>query len=179
MPDRRCRLTPTSVLCWVVGALAACSPAVDWREMQPDGSHLRIAMPCRPASHQRNVALAGAPVSMTLLACQAGGSTYGVAFADLGDPVRVGPALVAWAEAARANVAGQDMVLTPAQVRGMTPQQAARQWSMGGRLPDGRAVVSVGVVFAHGTTVYQATVVGERPADDAVRNFLDALAVQP
>ncbi|HSW07775.1 hypothetical protein [Aquabacterium sp.] len=162
-----------------LATLLACSPAIDWREMQPEGAHLRMAMPCRPASHQRSVALAGAPVAMTLLACQIEGGTFAVAFAELDDPARVGPALVALIEAARSNVRGQAVTLSPAQVRGMTPQPAAQQWRMNGTLPDGRAVVSQGVVFAHGMRVYQATVVGERPGDDAVRNFLDALAVQP
>ena len=159
--------------------LPACSPAIDWREMRPEGAHLRLAMPCRPASHQRSVPLAGAPVQMTLLACQLDSGTFALGFADMGDPTRVAPALLALVESARVNVQGQSMTLNPAQVPGMTPQPAAQQWRVSGNLPDGRAVVSHGVVFAHGTRVYQATVVGAQPGEDLVRNFLDALAVQP
>lgn len=147
--------------------------------MRPEGAHLRMAMPCRPASHQRNVAIAGPAVEMTLIACHVEDATFAVSFAEMTDPVRVGPALQALIDAARANVQGQAMALSPAQVRGMTPQPLAQHWQVSGKLPDGRAVVSQGVVFAHGTRVYQATIVGERPGDEAVKTFFDALMVQP
>jgi hypothetical protein len=157
----------------------ACSSSIDWREMQPAGAHLRLAMPCRPASHQRSVPLAGASVEMTLWACQLDAGMFAVSFAEMGDPARVGPALVALVDSARANVQGQSISLSPAQVRGMTPQPQAQRWRVSGKLPDGRPVLSQGVVFAHGTRVYQATIVGENIGEEAVRTFFDALVVQP
>ena len=158
--------------------LAACGPALDWREMQPPGAHLRLAMPCRPASHQREVPLAGVTVAMTLFACQVEGGTYALSHADLGDPGRVGPALEALLAAAERNVQGHDRELEPAVVPGMTPQALARRWRLAGRLPDGRTVMSQGVVFAHGTRVYQATIVGERIEAEAARHFFEALAIR-
>lgn len=163
----------------LVALCEACSPAIDWREMQPAGAHLRMALPCRPASHQRSVPLAGESVEMTLLACQVEAGTFAVGYAEMRDPARVGVALRALIDAARTNVQGQSLVLSPAQVPGMTPQPEAQRWQVGGKLPDGRPVTSQGVVFAHGTRVYQATIVAERPGEEAVRTFLDALAIQP
>jgi hypothetical protein len=156
-----------------------CSSSIDWREMQPAGAHLRMAMPCRPISQQRNVPLAGASVEMTLFACHVDAGTFAVSFAEMGDPTRVGPALKSLVDSARANVQGQSISLSPAQVRGMTPQPQAQQWRVSGRMPDGRPVSSQGVVFAHGTRVYQATIVGENIGEEPVRTFLDALVVQP
>lgn len=159
--------------------LGGCSPSVDWRQMQPAGARLRIAMPCRPASHQRSVPLGGASVEMTLIACRVEASTYAVSFANVGEPSHVGPALQALLESARANVQGDSMSLLPAQIGGMTPYPQAQQWRVSGKLPDGRPVISQGVVFAYGTQVYQAIIVGENTSEEAIRTFFDALAVQP
>lgn len=161
---------------WAVGG---CGDAPDWRLMQPEGVHLRVAMPCRPAAHERSVMLAGAPVALRLFACQAQGMTFGLSSAELGDPARVGPALDGLFDAARRNVRGQAAPALPVAVPGMTPHPAARGWRLDGQLPDGRAVQSQGVVFAYGTRVYQATIVGERLPDEVVRHFIGSLAVQP
>jgi N-acetylneuraminic acid mutarotase len=71
------------------------------------------------------------------------------------------------------------MSLLPAQIGGMTPYPQAQQWRVSGKLPDGRPVISQGVVFAYGTQVYQAIIVGENTSEEAIRTFFDALAVQP
>lgn len=163
----------------LLATFAACSPSVDWREMQPAGAHLRIAMPCRPATQQRSVPLAGISVDMTLVACHTETSTFAVSFAAVDEPGRVGPALRALLDSARTNVQGQAMSLSPAMIPGMTPQPQAQRWRVNGRLPDGRAVISQGVVFSHGTWVYQATIVGENTGEESARVFFDALAVQP
>lgn len=160
-------------------AIVGCSPSIDWREMQPAGAHLRFAMPCRPATHQRSVPLAGISVDMTLVACHVETSTFAVSFAALDEPARVGPALRALVDSARANVQGQTMSLSPALIPGMTPQPQAQRWRVNGKLPDGRSVISQGVVFSHGTWVYQATIVGESTGEESARTFFDALAVQP
>ncbi|MBI5255537.1 MAG: hypothetical protein HY855_03490 [Burkholderiales bacterium] len=118
-------------------------------------------------------------MSLTLLACQADGAMFAVAYADVGDPSRVGGALTALSEAARRNLQARVESDLPAQVSGMTPQSAARRQTLVGQMPDGRAATSNTVVFAHGTRVFQATVMGERLPEATVRAFVGALAVQP
>jgi len=44
-----------------------------------------------------------------------------------------------------------------------------------GRLPDGKAMQMEVMLFAHGTRVFQASVLGERLSDDAVEVFLSSL----
>lgn len=119
-PAKRCG--PRGAWGFVLVALSACSPALDWRELRPDGAHVRASMPCRPASHQRELPLAGAPVTLSLWACQVDTGTFGLAMADMRDPARVGPALLALREAARQNVQGRVIELVPVQVPGMTPK---------------------------------------------------------
>jgi hypothetical protein len=157
--------------------LCACSPALDWRQLHPEGWGLSVALPCRPASHARQVPLAGAPVQLTLLACSVDGHTFAVASADLGDPARVGPALQALAAAALANVDGTLEGEQPAAVPGMTPHPGARRLQMSGRLPDGSAVREQVLVFALGMRVFQASVVGPQADDPRVRPFFDSIVV--
>ena len=85
-------------------ALPACSPALDWREVRPDGSAARVLFPCQPKSQTRQAALAGARMPMTLLSCEADGQTFALAHAELGDPARVSPALAEMAAALVANL---------------------------------------------------------------------------
>ena len=181
-PWRRSRARLIQVLLWpalVVLALAGCAPSLDWRQFQPEGWPLVVAMPCKPASQQRQVALAGQPVAMRMLACTADGHTFAVASADLGDPVRVGPGLLALGRSAQGNVRAQVLNEQPAAVPGMTPNPAARRWRLQGQLPDGHAVAEQVLVFAHGTRVFQASVIGAQADDTRAAPFFDAIQVRP
>lgn len=157
--------------------LTACSPALDWRQLRPDGWGLGVSLPCRPSKVARPVPLAGAPVELTLLACSVDGHTFAIASADMADPARVDPALQALGAAARANVQGQVESEQPAAVPGMTPYPGARRWRVSGRLPDGVAVREQVLVFAHGLRVFQATVVGPHADDGLVKPFFDSIEV--
>ncbi len=158
-------------------AAAGCSPSLDWRRMQPEGWGLAVALPCRPSTHARQVVLADAPVQLQLMACSAGEHTFAAASADVVDPARVGPALQALGAAARTNVQGEVESDQPAAVKGMTPHPLARRWRLAGRLPDGKAVREQVLVFAHGTRVFQLTVLGPRSDDALARPLLDEAEV--
>lgn len=161
------------------GALAACSVALDWRQVQPEGWSLVGALPCKPARQQRPVVLAGQTVTLTMLACTAEGHTFALASAELGDPAQVQPALLALGQAAIANLQGRVQAEVPAQVPGMTPNPAARRWRLLGQLPSGQAAAEQVQVFAHGTRVFQAAIVGADADEAHARPFFDALKVQP
>jgi len=167
-----------AALLWVVGAgLSACSPALDWRQLRPDGWGLTVSLPCRPADLARQVPLAGAPVELRLLACSADGHTFAIASADMADPARVGPALQALAATALANVQGRVDAVQPAAVPGMTPYPDARRWQVSGRLPEGGPVREQVLVFAHGLRVFQATVVGPQADGDMAQPFFESIEV--
>lgn len=160
-------------------ALTACSAALDWRQVRPEGWSLMATLPCKPASQQRQVALAGQQVALMMLACTADGHTFALASAELADPARVGPVLQALGQAAQANVQGRIAAEQAAAVPGMTPSPKARRWLLQGRLPDGQAVAEQVQVFAHGTRVFQAAVIGPVADDARAGPFFDALKVQP
>lgn len=163
----------------LIGVLpVACSPALDWREVRPDGSAAVALFPCHPKRQSRQAALAGAPTRMTLWSCEAEGLTFALAQAELGDPARVTPALAEMATALAANLQATEVLREPAAVPGMTPNAEARRLRFSGRLPDGTAAHEQAVLFAHGTRVFQAAVLGARP-DAAAQVFFDGLRVVP
>jgi hypothetical protein len=159
-------------------ALAACTPALNWRELRPEGSQARLMLPCKPASHERRVAIAGEMTLMSMFACSAGDTVYALSFADVKDPARVGAALDELGRAAQSNLQSPGGVASePANVSGMTPHAQAAQWRLSGRLPDGRAVQEQVVLFSHGTRVYQATMLGAALDAEARDTFFGALRV--
>jgi len=158
---------PTAALI-LAAAAAACSPALDWRESRPEGSGVTLLVPCRPFAQARDVTLAGRRVRLALHACTAAETTWAIAFADIGDPALVAPALDALRLAAAANVAAAEGRGLPLAVSGATPNAASQRLAFSGRLPDGREVQEQVAVFTRGTLVFQATVIGSGvPAEGA------------
>ena len=167
------------LLVLLVLLVSACSPALDWREVRPPGLGLGFAMPCRPDVAERRLQLIGTEVTWKMHACSAEGLTFALAWADVADPQRVGPALQALGAAAQANVHGRIEHQASAQVPGMTPNAQAQRWRLIGRLPDGSALQEEVWVFAHGTQVFQATAVGALLAPQQTKVFFEALRVAP
>jgi hypothetical protein len=164
------RLVPAGLL-----LLAGCSPTLDWREVRPEGSGAVALFPCKPDSRSREVNLAGAPVRLTLMACQAGDTTWALAHADVADPARVGPALAELRAAAVANLGAATTRESPSKIDGATPNAASLRLGFSGRAPDGRAMQEELALFAKGTRVFQATALGPKLAPDALEPFFTGL----
>ena len=161
--------------------LSGCAPALDWRQVRPDGAGLEALFPCKPDSHARQATLAGHSVRMTLHACTAGGHTYALGFADVVDPAQVPAALDALRAAATANLGGREVADAALSVPGMTPQPGARRIRVAGQLPDGQAMAQDAAIFARGTVVYQASRIGPPPTsrqqedEEAAATFFSSL----
>ena len=158
--------------------LLGCTPALDWREVRPEGTSVTLLFPCHPKSQSRRAMLGGVPVRMTLLACDADGLSFGLVHADLGDPARVAPGLDAMAAALAANLQAKQVRSEPLRVVGMTPGPSAHRIWLEGRLPDATPVREQAALVALGTHVYQASVLGPRP-DAAADVFIDSLRLAP
>lgn len=157
-------------------AVAGCSPALNWRDVRPEGSDLQALFPCKPSGPTRKVPLAGAEVAMTILACDAAGMTFALTVTDVGDATRVGPALDALAQLAAGNLQATEPAATSAlQVPGSTPHAESRRLRLAGHRPDGSAIEAHAVLFSRGTHVYQATVLGTRTPAEAVDTFFGSL----
>jgi hypothetical protein len=175
--------------CLIMGlALAACSPALDWRTVRPeDASGLQASFPCKPDAVERSVnlpGLPGGPVVMHLVSCKTGEVTWALNYFDAKDILKVSPALAANSQALRDNldaaarlggkVAASPVVATDlgsAGIAGMTPHPLARHWRLlGQRLGTEGAHAPLEVHawhFSNGLMVFQATVWRPVPPADA------------
>ena len=174
-PAPPCRAVAECCLAALAVALAsACSPTLDWRDTRVDGG-LTALFPCKPTELARDAALHGRRVRMTLLSCMAGGASYSLAHADVGAADAVAPALAEMRSALAANVgaAAGDGALS--SLPGLAPGPQALRLRLQGRLPDGTAVEEHAALFARGTHIWQAVVLGARPEGDAVETFFAAL----
>jgi hypothetical protein len=162
-------------LLWCASVLSACTPALDWRDVRPEGSSATLQFPCRPVVQRRQVGLAGPPVLLSLQACSAGDQTFALAMADMGDPARIGPALTELASSATANLGAGAAASAPLQVAGATPHPAAVRSRLAGSLPDGQPAQMQVAVFTQGTHVFQATVLGTRLDADAADTFFASI----
>jgi hypothetical protein len=160
-------------------AMGACAPSLDWRAVHPAGSGVTLWFPCRPDLRVRRVVLAGWPVRLALHACDAGGHTWALAWADMAEPSRVGPALADLRRTAAINVGGVPAPLQALPVPGATPNDYSGHLRVAGRLPDGRPVHMQLGLFAHGTSVMQASVVGPGAADEAAQMFFSSIRIDP
>lgn len=164
----------------VAAAMAACAPALNWREVQPDQAEgLRAMFPCKPDAHERQVPWPGLPqgVTMHVLSCQTDDSTWALSYLTLPDVALVGPsmqemtALMQRNLAAASQLASGQAVTTedqgPVNVPRMTPSSQAHAWRFGAQRPDGWGrPMSLDIRtwhFSHGMTVFQGSV--WRPVD--------------
>ncbi len=168
------RFAPAPAVAMAI-VLAACAPTLDWREVRPADAGVVALMPCRPSTFERQVRLAGREVALGLQACNAGGVTWALAWADMVDPALVSPALRELTASARANVGGAVARSQPFAPAGATPNPASLREAIAGKLPDGKAIEEQVAVFSVGTRVFQATVVAPRLDADHVDTFFGGL----
>ena len=144
--------------------LAACQPALNWREVRPAQSNAVALFPCKPEVEQRP--------GMGLAQCEAAGMRFALSWADAPDPSQSGPALKAMALALAAKVGQPLPLVQPLQVPGMTPLPEAAQYRMAGA--GGAARLAV---FSHGGRVYQALMTAPRDDSAAWDSFLGGMRV--
>jgi len=160
----------------------ACSPSLDWRELQPDAAGWRALMPCRPVQRTRRLAAdpsGGVAVDWRLNTCQAEGVTFAIGDTDVADPARVPPVLQALKARAFAQGRSPAAEPMPFQMPGLTPQPDAGRWRLKGVGPDGKVVQIELALFAHGTRIVQATLIGPALSAAAVQPFFEALRFTP
>ena len=114
---------------------------------------------------------------LQLLRCDADGLIWAFAQADVGDATRVAPALKALRDAALANMGAAKAQPLEMRVAGARQGDAVEALSFEGRLPGGDRVQVRLAVFASGTHVHQATVLGPSVPDAAAATFFDSLRV--
>ncbi len=157
--------------------MAGCSPALDWREVTPEGAGLKLMFPCKPERESRaQPGPSGRPMEVQTASCKAKGGQYSLTWVDLGDATQV-PAAV---QRMRDRMA---QLLTPGEaaplnLRGMTPVPATGQQRFTAR--PGEPVQQVRqAVFARGTHVYQLLQQASKPDEEAWDVFVSSVVLGP
>lgn len=175
---RTIRITPDGALCAaLLAAATACAPALNWREVRPEGSGLEAVFPCRPDRHERRVTLAGSNASMQMHVCEAAGLTFAVSLVDVDAPDRVARAMAELRALAVSNIGAADSTVAALQVPGMTPNPQAALLSARGRPVGAERLGLRAAFFSKGLRIFQATVVGSEPSDEATQPFFAGLRV--
>jgi hypothetical protein len=155
--------------------LSACAPALDWRRVAPEGLGVTAMFPCRPSSRTRDIELGGQRLVMTLYACTTEGLTFALSSVDVGDVRLVGDILAELSASALRNLGSERADVQAVAIPGMTPHERARRLRFSGKLPNGDAVIEHTAVFSRAARIYQATVVGAQPTQEAVQPFFDGI----
>lgn len=112
---------------------------------------------------------------MYLYVCDAGGVTFAVSYADVGDASAVEPALAALRRSSAANIESRDARDLAYAVPGMAPASGAGRALYNGRLPSGATTELSAAYFVEGTRVYQATMMAPSLDAEAVETFYRGL----
>ncbi len=158
-------------------ALVACSPAFNWREVRPENTRLSLLLPCKPDKAQKVVPLGGRPTTLSMLGCDAGGATFAVAVADLGDASRAAPVLALWQSLTLANMkaapgTAQSM---PLNIPGASPEPAVVRVLAQGQRIDGAAVSGQAAYFARGAQVFQVVMYAPKIESEVAETFFSSL----
>ena len=158
-------------------ALMACNPAFNWRDVRLENSRLSLLLPCRPDKAQKTVALGGQPTALSMTGCDAGGATFAVAVADLGDAAKAAPVLAQWQTLTLANMKAspQATQLVALKLPGATSQVPAVLVKAQGQRADGSAVTGQAAYFAQGSQVFQAVLYAGKISPDVSETFFSSL----
>ena len=157
--------------------LAACSPALNWREIRPDHTRLSLWLPCKPDKAEKVVPLGGQPTPLLMLGCEADGATFAVAVADLGDAARAAPVLAVWQRLTWENMKAlpASRQALPLTISGASAVPPVTRMAAQGRRADGSAVSGQAAYFAQGSQVFQVVMYAPQINPEAAETFFSSL----
>jgi hypothetical protein len=151
-------------------ALAACSPAYNWRDYTSPDAHYRVTFPAKPSSATRDIDLDGMRVSMTMTAAEVEGATFAVGAAEAPDAARARAAVDAMKLALLRNIGAPLAAAAPGSTSTDVDATGAGQ---------GGPVRLVGHFEARGTRFYQVIVIGRGKAvpPEQIEQFLTSFTL--
>lgn len=158
--------------------LLACSPAFNWRDVRPENTALSLLLPCKPDKAEKVVPLGGQPTTLAMLGCDAGGATFAVAVADLGDQTRVADVLRQWQSLTLANMKAGAPQVVPLKLPGAAGGPAPVLVRAQGRRADGTAVNGQAAYFSQGARVFQVVMYAGKPLPEPADTFFSSLKLE-
>lgn len=158
--------------------LAACSPALNWREAPLADTGLSALLPCKPDKGEREVPLGGRNVAMKMAGCEASGALFALACARLPDAAQAGDVLAQWQAASAANMSAAAPASSAFVPPGAMRLPQAVLVSARGKRRDGSAVDSRAAYFSAGPRVCQAVIYADRIDPAAAETFFSSLKIR-
>ena len=116
--------TASYLIAFSLCANVACTPAFNWRDVGFDHLPVAALLPCKPDRATRILPIAGAPRTMVMAGCEAGGATFTVAIVTVDNAsqiAQVEQALRAVNQASHSQYHSHGTLLVQASVYG-TPK---------------------------------------------------------
>jgi hypothetical protein len=155
-------------------ALAACSPALNWRQVPLE--RISAFLPCKPDRAQRTLRLGERDVTLSMAGCEAAGALFAVSHIPLADTTATAGLVQDWRAAMLANIRATAVVESPLTVPpGFT---AASRIAVQGQRPDGSPVQGQLVWLVSGSDVFHFAVYGERLTPELVDTFFSDTKIQ-
>ena len=157
--------------------LAACYPDLDWREIASASGGYAVLMPARPDHAEREVAIGGLALSMSMASVQREGVAFGVAHAEIpaGYDRRAGLIAAARAGLLR-NIEGHVVAARTISIDGAEGEEFRAEGTA-----SGHPMELAARIFIAGPRFYQVVFVGQKgkvPAAD-VELFLGSFRLRP
>lgn len=173
----RTRLSACSAgarLLWAacVLALAACSPALNWRSV-PLGE-TSVTLPCKPDRGQRPVQLGEYALNMEMVGCEADGALFAVSRVRVPDGVAPGVLQAQWQSASLQQMRAQAPPEWEAHVAG-SKSLPVRVWQAQGRQADGQAVQAKLAWVGIGGDLVHLAVYAPRLTPELTEAFFDGI----
>ena len=158
--------------------LQACSPALNWREVQLAGGELKALLPCRPDQATRRQSLAGYEVDLSMQGCETAGALYAISVAELGVPGSAQPVQAQWQMNLLAGLQAQGANRQPYVFQGAAAVPEPVQLQASGRGAEGQALSVQAVWFVRGTRLYHAALYAERITPEMSEPFFSGMRLQ-
>lgn len=153
--------------------VAGCSPALNWRKVDPEGAQVSLMFPCKPEREERTQpGPAGQPVVVRSMSCKARGGQFSFTWTDLGDARATSAAMRRMHEGIARKMAPR--ASAPLGVRGIAADPEAFQQAFEAR-PGQPAQQARQAVFSREGRLYQLLLQGERLDAEAWDVFLGSV----
>lgn len=163
----------------VVG-LCACSPPLNWGEVQDEATGLTAQLPCRVERTTRSVTVRGKALVLRMIGCEADNTLFAISAIDFGDALQTQAALVDWQVAVREHLHLSQVPGTAARPfvpAGAAGVPASMRLQGTGQRVDGVPVQVDAAWFARDGQLFHAVVLAERLNASDIEPFFSGLQV--
>lgn len=162
----------------MLGAMSACAPTFNWRELPIGSTALQALFPCKPETVTRQVPMAQAERDVAMRSCDTGGVTFAVAHAALSDPGQAPAVLADWRASTLAGLRADPASVSSEPPKGLPALPQVLVLRADGAVGDPRASSLLGVWFATGRDVFAAFVMAPAIPPEAAEPFFAGLRLR-